>query len=61
MYKLNIHCLQHVYFEGPEMIELWAKGKGHQLSISKLYQQDALPAISDFDLLIILGGPMGTY
>ncbi len=58
---MNIHYLQHVPFEGLGSIEQWAARRGDAVSVSRLYQGDALPALDAFDLLIIMGGPMGVY
>ncbi len=35
--------------------------KGHQLSSTKFYENEQLPEFSDFDWLIVMGGPMGVY
>jgi GMP synthase-like glutamine amidotransferase len=56
---MRIHCLQHVPFEGPARIGDWAEQRGHSLAISHLYAGDALPTLDSFDLLLIMGGPMG--
>lgn len=56
---LRIHWLQHVAFEGLGSIEPWAAAKGHELSVTRLYVADPLPVVSDFDWLIVMGGPMG--
>lgn len=57
--NLRIHVLQHVAFEGPAAIEKWLMGRGHSLSVTKLYQNESLPTQNDFDWLIVMGGPMG--
>lgn len=58
MKKIRIHCLQHVAFENLGCIENWVIEKGHQLTYTKLFETTIFPEISDFDWLIILGGPM---
>ncbi len=58
---MRIHYLQHVPFETPEQISVWAKEKGHKLTGNLLYENDCFPPFSEFDMLVILGGPMGTY
>jgi GMP synthase-like glutamine amidotransferase len=58
---MNIHYLQHVPFEGLGSIEQWAVAHGHQLSVTRLYAADHLPALERFDMLIILGGPMSVH
>lgn len=59
--NLRIHYLQHVYFEGPGRIDEWARNNSHEQTITKLYDQPHLPTLSEFDLLVVLGGPMGVY
>jgi GMP synthase-like glutamine amidotransferase len=58
---MRIHYLQHVPFEGLGHIESWAKASGHGLFLTRLYNQEALPALESFDWLIIMGGPMNVY
>lgn len=58
MKTLNIHCLQHVAFEGPGAIGQWVVHKHHNFTITKLYDNHPLPEIDTVDLLIVLGGPM---
>ncbi len=59
---MNIHILQHVSFEGPGMIRDWANAREYQLSYTFLFEQDIVyPDMTGFDMLIIMGGPMGVY
>ena len=58
---MNIHYLQHVPHEGPGFIEEWAKQKNHNLNVTKLYEDQLFPEMTDFDLLIVMGGPMSVY
>lgn len=58
---MRIHCLQHVPFESPEQIAVWAARQGHPLTTTLLYEDDKLPSLEDYDLLVIMGGPMGVY
>lgn len=58
---MRIHYLQHVPFEGLGSMESVLLARGHQLSCSRLYAGDVLPALTDFDALIVMGGPMGVY
>lgn len=57
----HIHYLQHVPFEGLGSIESWLVDNGHTLSSTHLYEQASLPDITAFDMLIVMGGPMGIY
>jgi len=58
---MNIHYLQHVPFEGLGSIEQWAISHGHQLSVTRLYASDHLPALDRFDMLVVMGGPMSIH
>ncbi|SVC07140.1 uncharacterized protein METZ01_LOCUS259994 [marine metagenome] len=55
---MRVHYLQHVPFEGLGVIEQWLASKGAKVSVSQLFRGDVLPAASDFDWLIVMGGPM---
>ncbi len=55
---MRIACLQHVPFEGPGTIATWAVERGHTV-VETLMGRDVLPALAAFDMLVVLGGPMG--
>ena len=56
---MKIHILQHVSFESPGVIMDWVQKKGFSPSFTRFFMDEPLPKVSDFDLLVILGGPMG--
>src|SRR5690606_28541209 len=58
---MRVAILQHVAFEGPAQIGLWLDERGLQARVYQLYAGDALPALDDFDLLLVLGGPMSVH
>ncbi|MBU1194402.1 MAG: type 1 glutamine amidotransferase [Proteobacteria bacterium] len=58
---MNVHYLQHVPFEGIGSMESFFKEKGYPVTCTKLYDGDPLPQPDAFDLLIVMGGPMGIY
>ncbi|MDX8382205.1 MAG: type 1 glutamine amidotransferase [Ghiorsea sp.] len=58
---VKVHYLQHVSFEGLSCIESYLIGEGHVLTSTKLYLDEVLPSVDDFDWLIVMGGPMGIY
>lgn len=58
---MRIHYLQHVPYEGLGSIEKWVQKKQHQLSSTKFFRESVLPDLSDFDFLIVMGGPMNIY
>ncbi|MCF6777917.1 hypothetical protein L3V83_15235 [Thiotrichales bacterium 19X7-9] len=48
----------HESFESPAAIDIWALRKGHNVTYSKVYQNDVLPtSTKDIDFLIVMGGP----
>jgi GMP synthase (glutamine-hydrolysing) len=55
---MRIHCLLHAPHEGLGTIKLWAKAKGYIITKTCLYNNEQLSLIKDFDLLVIMGGPM---
>jgi len=57
--RQRLHILQHVEFEGPGTIEDWARANKLLVTRTNFFdKKSSLPAISDFDLLAIMGGPM---
>lgn len=56
---MRVHWLAHVPFEGLGAIEDWVARRGHALSCTRLYAGEALPQPATFDLLAVMGGPMG--
>ena len=58
---MRLRCLQHVPFEGPEEIAHWARERGHSLGITRLFRDEPLPTIEEFDWLIVMGGPMSVH
>jgi GMP synthase-like glutamine amidotransferase len=55
---IRLVVLQHVPFEGPAAIELWAAARGAGLRAVHVYRGEPLPEISQFDMLAVMGGPM---
>jgi len=58
---MRLHYLQHVPFENPGSILLWAKQQEHVITSTQLYQNDTFPAQQEFDWLVVMGGPMNIY
>jgi GMP synthase-like glutamine amidotransferase len=58
---MRIHSLEHVFFEDPANIGVWAEEKGHVVSRTLFFQESRLPEMDEFDWLIIMGGPMNIY
>jgi GMP synthase-like glutamine amidotransferase len=58
---MKIHYLQHEPFESPGAILTWAHEHGHTLTSTMLYNNEPLPSIELFDMLVIMGGSMSVY
>lgn len=58
---MRLRALLHVPFEGVGSIAAWAEDRGHCLTSTHCYAGEALPAPDDYDLLVVMGGPMGVY
>jgi GMP synthase-like glutamine amidotransferase len=58
---MRIHYLQHVLFEDPANILTWAAAHHHPITKTLVFRDSNFPACDDFDLLLVMGGPMGVY
>ncbi len=58
---MKIHCLLHVDFETPGYIIEWAEWNDFEVTYTHIYNNEVIPALDDFDMLIVMGGPMGVY
>ena len=58
---MRVHFIQHVSFEHPGYLMEWAKEKQYAVTFTKIFEGISFPQLNDFDLLIIMGGPMGIY
>ncbi|RZK26751.1 MAG: type 1 glutamine amidotransferase, partial [Hymenobacter sp.] len=53
------HCLQHLPNEGPGHLATWLAAHQHPLTYTRLFEPElVLPAMAEFDGLLILGGAM---
>ncbi|ACD93943.1 type 1 glutamine amidotransferase [Trichlorobacter lovleyi] len=55
---MKVHVLQHVPFEGIGSIRLWLEKHGADVSYTRFFEDHDLPQMNNFDLLIVMGGPM---
>jgi GMP synthase-like glutamine amidotransferase len=55
---MRMAVLQHVEFEGPAAVADWAAARGVPVQIFHLHKDSALPSLSSFDMLTVIGGPM---
>lgn len=58
---MRLHWLQHAEFEELGCIAPALARAGHALQGTRLYAGEALPAVADFDALIVMGGPMNIH
>lgn len=58
---MKIHSIEHVPFEDPAGIGLWAAARGYELTRTLLFNGDPLPEPGQYDLLVIMGGPMSVH
>ncbi|MFN8206687.1 MAG: type 1 glutamine amidotransferase [Bacteroidales bacterium] len=55
---MKIHCIQHVPFEGPGCIAVWARKHNAEISFTRVFEPHRMPDPASFDLLLLMGGPM---
>lgn len=55
---MRVHIIQHVPFEGPGAIGEWARERGHTVAVTEQWSGGRLPALDEFDFLVVMGGPM---
>ena len=55
---MKLLILQHVPFEGPAAIKVWAEQGCHAIHQHYCATDSTYPALNSFDCLIIMGGPM---
>lgn len=55
---MNIHFILHETFEVPGAYLKWAQERGHNVTSTKVYEEEKLPKTVDgIDFLIVMGGP----
>jgi len=58
---MDIHVLQHSSINTLGTIEEYAKNKNYRFESTRFYEMKSPPELDSFDLLIIMGGPIGVY
>jgi GMP synthase-like glutamine amidotransferase len=58
---MRLHAFYHVPFEDVGSIKNWAAEKGHDLSATSFFADETPPPASEYDMLVVMGGPMGVY
>ncbi len=58
---MRCHCLQHVSFETPGLLSDLFAEKGYSFRTTALFRGEVLPTVEEFDMLVIMGGPMSVH
>ena len=58
---MKVHYIQHVPFEGLGSIATWLNEHHHSVTVTKVWEKPVFPESGEFDVLIIMGGPMGVH
>ena len=58
---MRLHAFYHVPFEDVGAVGLWAAERGHDVAATNLYADETPPSPADYDMLVVMGGPMGVY
>lgn len=58
---MHCHYLQHVSFETPGLLLDSFAEKGYSVTTTALFRGESLPVSTDFDILVIMGGPMSVH
>lgn len=59
--KLRIHVLQHLPEEPAGTIVEWAARRGYPLATTELHSGHTLPALADFDWLVVMGSSVSVH
>ena len=55
---MKVHFVLHETFEVPGAYLIWAQERGHQVTTTKVYENETLPeSVDEIDFLIVMGGP----
>ena len=55
---MKVHFVLHETFEVPGAYLKWAQERDHQVTMTKVYEREALPeTVDEIDFLIVMGGP----
>jgi len=58
---MHVHSLQHVPFEDLGSIQQVLHNSGHEITVTRLFEEHSQPEINEIDWLIVMGGPMGVH
>jgi GMP synthase-like glutamine amidotransferase len=57
----RLHCIQHVPFETPARVAVWAAARGIDVAITRVFEEEPLPGADDLEALVLMGGPMSVH
>ncbi len=55
---MRVHYFQHVPFEGLGSMAGWMEARSARVTSTRFFEDPSLPGMTDFDWLIVMGGPM---
>lgn len=58
---MKVHYFQHVSFEGVACMQSFFDEHAQSVERTMVYNGQNFPDLNSYDILIIMGGPMGTY
>ncbi|MBN2344451.1 MAG: amidotransferase [Deltaproteobacteria bacterium] len=58
---MKIHYLQHVPFENLGCLGEMFMARGHSITCTRFFENNPLPPMDTFDVLVVMGGPMGIF
>ena len=58
---MRLHAFYHVPFEDVGSIKPWAASRDHTITTTSLFADETPPPVADYDMLVVMGGPMGVY
>lgn len=58
---MRVHWLQHAEHEELGCIAPWLAARKFRVRRTRLHEGEPLPAVAEFDWLIVMGGPMNIY
>lgn len=58
---MRVHCLQHVAFESLGALEAAFAARRATITTTRVDESPAFPGTDDFDVLVVLGGPMSVH
>src|SRR6187402_480407 len=58
---LRLHVFQHVPFEGLGALEPFFEARSASVAYTRFFAGENPPSPEAFDMLVVLGGPMGVY